>query len=262
MVQYHGLTPLFVDVENAELVEKAIDEAKPDVILHLAAISDPDYCERPENMEKVIQANYWGAINVFRAATARKIITVHISTSQIFSGRTFLGFGRDYRENDPPAKKITNQYALSKLTSEAARFLYNDRVKVIRTSHVFDYPRLMSKIPPTKVVNAPSFMKRSYIYLPHFADALRVYLANVTKMPDVLNVAGYSTVSEYELMRMFLQLMPRYGVKLKKRTHEIEGMAPRPHYSGLDVSLSRRLGLPQYNYVDGLLEMSRTVVRG
>lgn len=261
MVLNHGLIPLSCDIRDEDAISRSMDDVRPDVVLHLAGYSDPDYCEDPAHLDDVVAVNFVGATNVFRACANRKVICVYLSTSQIFPGNTFLGFGGTFKEGSKPARKM-NRYALSKLSAEAARLAFTDRVKIVRTSHLFDYPRLVEKFGPSKTYAAPTFIKRSYMYLPHFANSMMQYLYRVVDMPPVLHMAGTLTVSEYELLRMFLQLVHMPGYKLTKRNHEIDGLAPRPHYSGLDVGLSKKLGLPQVNYIDGLLELSHTLVRG
>lgn len=262
MVEHHGLVPLFVDITDPQKLAKALDKERPDVVLHAAGYSDPDFCEDPKNREAVIKVNYWGSINVFREASERRIITVFLSTSQIFSGRSFLWFTPPkYKEEDWRGVKPVNFYAMSKLTVEAASMAYKDRVKIVRTSHLFDYPRMMDKLTGDVTV-APTFIKRSYSYLPHFARSLKFYLWRVVEMPRIVHIAGTDTVSEYDLLRAFVKVLKFNKYKIRPRRYEMDVMAPRPHFSGLDVSLSKKLQLPQFSYMDGLKEMDRTIVRG
>jgi hypothetical protein len=41
------------------------------------------------------------------------------------------------------------------------------------------------------------------------------------------------------------------------RKQENKDFAPRPRHGGLDVSRSKLLGLPQYDYYEGLVQMRR-----
>lgn len=261
MVQHYGLTPLSSDITDDAAIAEEISTVMPDVILHCAGLSDPDFCEDPKNSDKVMMVNYWGAVNVFRAAAERKIITVYLSSSQVFSGKAFLGVNRKYKESDILKLGPVNHYGLSKLTAEAAAYSFTDRVRVVRTSHLFDYFRMMDKF-HDKTIIAPTFIKRSYMYLPHFGHSIMRYMERVVDMPPVLHIAGTDTVSEYELCRQFKKMLDFRLYQVKPRRHEVEGFAPRPHFSGLDVSLSKSLGLPQYSYIDGLQEMNRSVLRG
>lgn len=262
MVEHHGLVPLFVDVNDPQQIAKALDKERPDVVLHTAGYSDPDFCEDPKNKDAVIQTNYRGSINVFHAASERKIITVLLSTSQVFSGKTFFGFAPKYREEEWRRMRPANFYGMSKLAAEVVSKMYGDRTRIVRTSHLFDYTRMMDKLTGDVTV-APMFIKRSYIYLPHFARALKFYLWRVVEMPRIVHIAGTDTVSEYDLLRSFVKVL-KFKYKIRPRRYEIKiaDRAPRPHFSGLDVSLSKKLQLPQYSYMDGLKEMDRTIVRG
>lgn len=262
MVEHHGLTPLYFNITKPDEVAAVLDEERPHVILHTAGISDPDYCEDIKNVNEVVNVNYKGAVNVFSAAAERGMIVVYLSSSQVFGGNTFLGLGHKCKENDVSYMKPINVYGLSKLTAEGARHAFGDRIKVVRTSHLFSYTRIMDKLKP--ITEAPTFIKRNYIYLPHFAEALSVYLVNVMMMPDVLHIAGSDTVSEYELLSRFTKTLGFRIYKIKRRRQEVHSkyLAPRPHFSGLDVSLSRKLGIPQYSYLDGIRAMNLEYVRG
>lgn len=260
MVQHYGLTPLLFDITKPEQINAVLDREKPAVILHTAGLSNPDYCET--HYEEAIQINYWGSVNLFRAASERKIITVFLSTCQIFSGKTILGLGRSYKEDDAFYMRPVNRYGLSKFAAEAAATSFGDRVKIVRTSHVFDYTRTMSRFQPGRTFSAPVFIKRNYMYLPHFGLSLASYLAMAPEMPQVLHIAGKDTVSEYDFLRMFLKIMNFKVYNVKPRVRELEGVAPRPHYAGLNIDLSKKLHLPQASFMDGLFDMNRNVVRG
>src|SRR3990172_10934338 len=81
-----GCLPLLADVRDYESVYEEI-KGKDGIIVHLAAKTDVDYCEKPENQEEVIQVNSRGTMNVVTAAEQFNLPVVLISTAHVFSGR-------------------------------------------------------------------------------------------------------------------------------------------------------------------------------
>lgn len=264
-----GVVPLSIpDIRDRSAVQHEIDSVAPDVVIHLAGISDVDYCEMPEHWEEVRQVNFNGAMNVVRACDERHIPVCYVSSEHVFPGRPF--FIGPYMERDAVSKVGGSNYALTKIACEGLRYAFPS-MKVVRTSFLFDWVRLMSEeLHPERQLAYyfPTFIQRSYIYLPHFANNLFRYADNIDFMPSVLHLAGSQVVSQYTLMNDFVRRFHVQGVKIYKRTKEWptgEGtalVAARPHRVGLDVQLSRKLGFPLYSYKDGFTQMEQDVVRG
>lgn len=95
-----GCSPLVCDVTKQEEVEEAIKEARPDVVLHLASISDVDYCEDKAHSEEVIRVNYIGTKFVALACQKYRCGMVFLSTDHIFNGKK-----GPYREDYPYYRK-------------------------------------------------------------------------------------------------------------------------------------------------------------
>lgn len=240
----------------------------PDVVIHLAGVSNVDYCEQPENWDVVRKVNFTGTVNVARACSEHGRITmVYISSEHVFPGRPF--FMGPYTEHDAINKVGVNNYSLIKIACEALRYTFQG-MKVVRTSYLFDWVRLMNEeIPFTELDYAfPTFIHRSYIYLPHFVHNLLRYAENIEFMPSVLHLAGSVVTSQYQFMSDFVRFFNVQGVRIEKRTTEWptgDGspvIARRPHRVGLDVQFSRKLGFPLYSYKDGFQQMAKDNVRG
>ncbi len=247
-------------------MERELDSVSPDVVLHLAGISNVDYCEQPENWDVVRKVNFRGTANVVRSCSERHIPVVYLSSEHVFSGRGWLG--KPYRETDPISRVGLNNYALTKVACEAIRYAFPN-MKIIRTSHLFDWMRLMTEhLPAQGTYQTPTFIHRSYLYLPHFASNLILYAQRFDEMPSVLHLAGSKTVSQYQFMSEFVRYFHVQGIQIQKRRVEwptgdgYPVVARRPHRAGLDVQLSRSLGFPTYSYQDGFRQMEKDIVRG
>jgi dTDP-4-dehydrorhamnose reductase len=113
------LRPL--DVRSHHNVEECVHVEQPDVIIHLAALTDLEYCEK--NSLHAYDVNFMGTYNVMKAARKRDIPFVYISTAGIFDGVT-----GDYKEDDAP--NPLNVYAKSKFAGELAALSYSKSIVV------------------------------------------------------------------------------------------------------------------------------------
>ena len=101
-----------LDVTKLEEVRAAVKLHRPNVIVHLAALTDLDYCEK--NPTEAYLVNSVGTYNVALAAREVGAKLVYISTAGIFDGQK-KGF---YRESDPGNPQ--NHYGHSKYLGESA----------------------------------------------------------------------------------------------------------------------------------------------
>lgn len=235
-LQQRGIEPLLCDVTNIKEVHDAISSNKPDIIIHLAAISGVDFCENKQNEYAVINTNLRGTHNVLEAAQDYGAKVVMLSSDHVFDGK--WGWLRGYREDSTP--KPTNFYGLSKFAAEALTEKFPD-FKVIRTSYLFNRERLKGK----EFLSQPTFIRRSFMYLPHFCSRLIQYADSFDKMPPITHITGSKIVSWYKFMSEFEDVSPR--------DVEPDGtFSPRPHYGGLKTKYKF---FPPVSYEQGIVEM-------
>lgn len=118
-----------LDVTNLAEVLKVCNEHKPRLIIHLAAETDVDHCER--DATHAYQIN---AIGTYNMATAAKVVgakLVYISTSVVFDGTK----AEPYVEEDIPAPQTV--YGHSKYLGELAVRGILDEYLILRISWVF-----------------------------------------------------------------------------------------------------------------------------
>jgi dTDP-4-dehydrorhamnose reductase len=73
------------DVRNADLVEDEIRSCKPRFVLHLAAMTDVDACEK--NPDEAYRTNTLGTRNVALACQRCDATMVYINTGSVYDGR-------------------------------------------------------------------------------------------------------------------------------------------------------------------------------
>jgi dTDP-4-dehydrorhamnose reductase len=252
-----GFLPLECDVTNQDAVERAINKAKPELLIHLASKSDVDFCEKPENENKVIRVNVIGTANVFKSLSDIKLPGVLMSTDQVWGG----GYFERHRE-DSRLTPATNFYGMSKVSAEAIALGCGG--KVVRTSYLFDGARLKNKEQSARegLPQAyPVFIRRSFLHLYDFCNLLENYCERFYKMPKVLHLTGSKTVSWYAFMKEVSKCYSFSGWNqnpVKPRYVEKKGFAPRPWFGGLDITRAFELGFPEKDYLDGIKRLNES----
>ncbi len=116
---------LQAELTEAGIVEKLLDEEKPDLILHTAALANMEACEASPQLAADVNAVLPGRIA--EAAGKRDIQLIHISTDAVFDGTT-----GNYRETDAP--NPLSVYARTKMEGEQAVLNANPQALVTRVN--------------------------------------------------------------------------------------------------------------------------------
>jgi dTDP-4-dehydrorhamnose reductase len=97
------------DLTGDGQIARVLDDAKPDVVIHCAALTDVDRCEvAPDEAARI---NTDLPVRIAEATAQRGIQLIHISTDSVFDGEQ-----GDYTEEDRPHP--LNVYSQTKLDSE------------------------------------------------------------------------------------------------------------------------------------------------
>ena len=127
-----GMPYVSVDITDREAVEKAITEAKPDVIVHCAAWTAVDLAEDEDKKAKVRAINVDGTKNIAGAAKKIGSKMIYISTDYVFNGQGTEPWDPDCRDYAP-----LNEYGKSKLGGELAVSETLERYFIVRIAWVF-----------------------------------------------------------------------------------------------------------------------------
>jgi dTDP-4-dehydrorhamnose reductase len=118
-----------VDITDFAAIRAAVQAAKPDLVLHPAAYTNVDGCERdPDTAYKVNAVGTW---NVAAAAEEIGAALVAISTDFVFDGEK----GSPYTEFDTP--NPISHYGASKLAGENLARQACRRTYIVRTSWLY-----------------------------------------------------------------------------------------------------------------------------
>ncbi|HET7029213.1 MAG TPA: sugar nucleotide-binding protein [Candidatus Limnocylindrales bacterium] len=102
------------DLDAPDGIDRLLDRDRPEVIVHCAAWTDVDACAREPDLALRRNGDATGVLA--RAAAARGVDLIVVSTNEVFDGRRTDGAG--YAPDDPT--NPINPYGASKLAGEVA----------------------------------------------------------------------------------------------------------------------------------------------
>jgi dTDP-4-dehydrorhamnose reductase len=134
--EFHLITPSHseMDITSAEDVERVIASTRPDVILHLAAISNTGYCE--EHPDESYLVNVVSVENLARSAAGHGCKLVFFSSDQVYNGNLESGL---LTEDLPLAPE--NHYGRHKLLAEQRALEICPDCVALRATWMYDDQR-------------------------------------------------------------------------------------------------------------------------
>lgn len=135
-----------LNVSREEAVRAYMEEHRPDVVIHCAALSNTWYCEQhPEESHRV---NVQGTVRIAKACKLTGAKLVFMSSDQVYNGTPLLG---PLKEED--VLQPVNVYGQHKLECEQ-RALWNLPESVgLRLTWMYDLPTSPMKLNPNILVN-------------------------------------------------------------------------------------------------------------
>jgi dTDP-4-dehydrorhamnose reductase len=124
-----ALSQVECDICDWRAVRDRIARVGPDLVIHCAAATDVDRCEREP--ECAFRVNALGARNVARAAALAGAELVYVSTNYVFDGRD----DQPYHEYHVP--NPISVYGASKLAGERESLDASPRCHVVRTAMLY-----------------------------------------------------------------------------------------------------------------------------
>ena len=121
-----------LDITDREAVLSALEEIRPDAIIHCAAWTAVDAAEDEENKEKVHKINCEGTKFIAEAAKKLDAKMLYLSTDYVFDGK-----GERPWEPDDKCYAPLNVYGQSKLDGELAVSSTLEKYFIVRIAWVF-----------------------------------------------------------------------------------------------------------------------------
>jgi dTDP-4-dehydrorhamnose reductase len=243
-----------LDVTSADAVQKAIVDARPDVVVNCAAWTDVDAAE--EHEDAAFAVNAVGPANIARACAMRSAALVHLSTDYVFDGLA----NAPYAEDSPLFP--LSAYGRTKAAGEwAVRAMLPSRSWVVRTAWLYgaggpNFVRTMIKLESTRQtvdvvddqLGQPTWSAELARQIVRLVDAAAPY--------GIYHRTASGQTTWHGLARaVFEELGAEPDRVHPTTTDQFPRPAPRPVYSVLGHDASRRAGLPDLpNWRDSLAQ--------
>lgn len=250
-IQFHKL-----DITEKNKTRSLMTQARPDIVIHAAAYTDVDACEKEE--EKAFAINADGTQNVAAGAKEAGAIFYYISTDFVFDGTK----KSPYTEQDIP--NPVNIYGASKLKGERLAAGIADNCVIIRSSWMFGkYGRnfvesMLKKAETEKQICVVKDQVGSPTYAPDLAQAIIALIKKIKNKTDygIYHVTNAGITSWYDYAKSILLSSGIAGVDIKPITSdELARPAKRPKMSALNNSKYEKLtGHRMRNYNEALKE--------
>jgi dTDP-4-dehydrorhamnose reductase len=201
LTRHPGAAAANADVADPAAVSKAIEEAKPEVVINCAGKTgrpNIDWCEG--HKAETLRANVTGALVVLEECMKRGLYLVHFSSGCIYAGDNG---GKGWGEDDPP-NYMGSFYSRTKAWSD--QILREFPVLVLRMRMPFDGTHsersLIMKVRKySRVLTEPN----SITYLPDFLKVMDTLMAR--RAVGVYNVVNEGLISPFEIMTMYREIV-------------------------------------------------------
>jgi len=248
-----------LDICDSGQVQRAISSASPDVVVHCAAMTNVDECERrPEEAKK---ANFEATASVSDAAKGSGAKLVFLSTSFVFGTQ-----GGALSEDSPPSP--ANVYGLTKLQAEAYVRSNSPDSLILRIDQPFgagqgwQKPDMVSWVLGNLEEGKPFGVFSDWFnqptYLPDFFSATMA-LVEKGKL-GVFHCTGQDKVSRFEWARMAAEIFgfnPELAQPVLSSSAHLP--AQRPNVLLSCEKLARETGLRPTPLRSAILEIKNSI---
>lgn len=241
-----------LDITNSVDVESMLRQERPDAILHAAALSKPDDCERDPLRANGI--NHEATRQLIQAAAPIGSYFCYISTDFVFDGAIGM-----YGEEELP--NPINHYGFTKWQGEQAVQQYPHAWSIVRTVLVYGRPapgrsNLLTVVADRLSKGETYSVVDDQYRTPTYAGDLAAGVAQLIRKKEagIFHLSGDEMMTPYEMAvrtAAHLDLDPAGILRVSEST--FQQPARRPKRTGLDIQKARRvIGYNPRSFEEGL----------
>lgn len=130
-INFQGVQCRQLDLRDSSAIQTILDELRPDVVIHNAAVADIDFCEKEKNVARAI--NYHGTEILAKKCKQLGLRLIYVSTDNVFDGKR-----GNYSEDDLP--NPINYYGETKQLAEEAIASICQNFVIARAALIYGAP--------------------------------------------------------------------------------------------------------------------------
>lgn len=258
-----GSTRDQLDITRFESVKNAVENFKPDYIIHAAAYTAVDKAETERTLAK--EVNVLGTTHMARICHEKSIPLIHISTDYVFDGKK----SSPYQEEDPI--NPINYYGETKALAEDAVRDHCPNHVILRVSGVFSefgqnfFKTILRLAQEREILNIVNDQITCPTDAIKIADALFTILKHPLKV-GTFHFCSAPPVSWFEFAESIIATAKHvYPLKLKQLnpipSSSYETPAKRPAYSVLDCNkIKMQYGIQQPSWQDDIKQTLQQLI--
>jgi len=225
---------ILLDLANQQNIISIMEKTKPDVVIHLAAMTNVDQCETQKEMAMKINADATEVLA--KQAAKQKIFFLYVSTDYIFDG--VIGMKKESDKPNP-----LGVYGLTKLEGENRIKNLASNWAIARISSPFGIHPTKKSFPiwikenleKNQQINVIIDQYTSPTYVPNLSPML--IEITTRQITGIIHTSGASRISRYEMAELFADKLNFDKTLLNPISiNEMNWIAMRPKDSSLDVS--------------------------
>jgi dTDP-4-dehydrorhamnose reductase len=239
-VRTHGVGMLTADLRSYRELKRVFDEARPDAVIHAAALSNPNICQaNPTDSHRI---NVDLSINIAGLCADSHVHCLFTSSDLVFDGRN-----PPYSEKDPVSP--INFYGEHKVMAEEGMLERNPQTIICRMPLMFGNsgPAAESFIQPMlKTLKDGGELK---LFTDEFRTPISARVAvqglflALARAVGILHLGGSERISRYDFGVLMMKCLGiRSGRLVPSRQQDFVMRAPRPPDVSLDNSRAVELG--------------------
>lgn len=250
------------DITDKESVTRKIENSNASLVLHLAAKTDVDGCEKEKSLGEESEAwkiNVLGTQNIAYACQKNNKKLIYFSTDFVFDGKNPPP--NAYSEEDVP--NPINWYARTKYEGEKIVQNISTPWAIVRLAYPYrayfqrnDFLRaILSRLHKGEKIEALS----DHIFTPTFIDDLTFAIDTLIKKEalGIFHVVGSQKLTPYEAALRIAEAfgLPQGNIAKTTRKNYFKNRAPRPFNLALKNDKIQKLGIKMKTFEEGLKEI-------
>ena len=226
--------PISLDLTDLEKIKQQMQKIKPDIVIHLAAMTKVDLCETEKELAHTL--NVKSTETLAKEAAKINAFFVYVSTDYVFDGKEGMR-----NEDDIPSP--LGYYGKTKLEGEISLNNLASSWAIARTSTPFGIHSKKKSFPLWVKENLESNKELKVLTDQHTSPT---YVPNLSKMiievaikqiNGTIHLAGSTRISRYDFAIMVAEKLGLdKSLLLKAKTEDMSWKAKRPKDSSLDVT--------------------------
>jgi len=228
------------DLYQVALLKNFLDEIAPDVIIHTAAIANPDQCE--ENPDAASQVNFKATEALASWAHNTGSRFIFTSTDMVFDGMK-----GNYIERDPP--NPISLYSRAKLSAEQFIVANNSNYVIARVALAYGmgvtrqtsfFEKMIEKLKRAESIALFHDQFRSPILVDNLAEALLELVDN--EFVGIIHLGGSERISRWEFGLKACEILDLPSQNISKGSmFDFAGAAFRPQDISFKIELAKKI---------------------